>query len=95
MKFRGHLFENIGVMEFWIVGIVRRRIPPEIVQNGLLTYFYIVRSIFLQRSRSAARRGIQGLRGNFVPGVRFPRGFDDEPASTMSFDGAALHDLLC
>ena len=56
--------------------------------------FYMVRIIFLQRSRLAARRVIQGSRRDYVPEVRFPRGLVDEPTANMSLGGTAVLDCL-
>ena len=50
----------------------------------------MVRSIFLPRSRLAAQSVTHGSRRDYIPEVRFPRGFDDETVSSRGLDGTAL-----
>ena len=60
---------------------------PEIIENGLLAYFRMVRSILLQGGHFSRR--------DYIPEIRFFNKLGDEMISGRGLDGTVLHDVLC
>ena len=63
----------------------------EIIQNGLQTYFHVVRIMLLQRNHLATRRVIQQGCWDYIPEIRFFNEFDDGIISGKGLDGTVLH----
>ena len=73
MIFDGIVFEIVGAKGNFDFDFVREPESQEIMQNGLPTYFHMMRGIFLQRRNPASRKLIQGGSGLYSGNVVFQR----------------------